>query len=280
MRKKRKTDITGFLFYLMGRSVFFCILIGPENVPEHQDCTDAENEFRCTLRVSQSVERENHIQDKKCRNFQDQLPHDRKQKSISSESQCLEDTHCQEVYADKADAKSESMEEPGSVCDDRFIVHKQADEPSGIDIIKNRHYCKDRDDQLQGKENGIFHPSPVAGSKVIAYKRHDSLGESHCHLHRNHVDLVGDSHGGHGVRPVGGSKIVQDRHPGHVEQVLDGSRDADTADLPDDLALDPEFLWIDADKCISPFYIKKNEKIQAGHTVGNTGGKSGACRTH
>ena len=80
------------------------------NVPEHQDCTDAENEFRCTLRVSQSVERENHIQDQKCRNLQDQLPHDRKQKSISSESQCLEDTHRQKVHADKADAKSESME--------------------------------------------------------------------------------------------------------------------------------------------------------------------------
>ena len=92
----------------------------------------------------------------------------------------------------------------------------RADQTSGGKIIDDCYDSQSRDDQFHGKENRILHTSAVPGSKVVADQRHDPLGKTKRYLHGDHIDLIGDPHGGYCIGAVYGGKVVENCHSGYI----------------------------------------------------------------
>ena len=120
----------------------------------------------------------------------------------------------------------------------------------------------------------------VAAGVVVADQRHDALGEAEGNLKRNVVDLLGDAQRRHGAGAIGRSEIVEDGHAGHVEQILDAGRESNAQHPAGNAVFDAELAGINADQRFAPAHHKQNEKVDAGHTVGQKGGASGPRRPH
>ncbi len=249
-------------------------------MPQDHNSADAQHDLRNALGICEPVEREQPVQDKERRDLQDDLSHDGESEGIFSKAQRLEHAHGKKIDSEECDAEAESAEESRAVDDHCFIFHEQTDEPACCEVVDDSDSEQDRDDDLYGKEDRRLHPLPVPGCKVITHQRHDALGKSHGHLHRDHIDLICNAHGSYRVRPVYGSKVVQDGHAGHVQEILDGSRNAHPADLFDDVLAETELPGINADEGVSSLYVKKDKEIEAGGAVGQAGGKSCAGSAH
>ena len=247
---------------------------------QHDNRTDSKEQFCGALGISQSVKRKQIVQDKKRRDFQNDLSHNRKAQGIFSKTQGLENTYGKEIYAKEDQSQAESLKKLSAISNNSVIIHKKTDQRVCAEMIQKHDHSQHRDHQFQGKKNGILHTSAVSGSKIIAYKRHDTLGKSQGDLHGNHIDLVSDPHGRHCVCTVGSSEIIQDRHAGHIQKILDGSRDANAAHFSDDLFSERKFSWIDTYESLSSFHVEKDKKVYTCGTVRKKSGKARSCRTH
>ena len=247
---------------------------------QHDNRADRQEQLCGALGISQSVKRKQIVQDEKGRDFQNDLPHYCKTQGIFSQAQSLEYAYGEEIYAKEDQSQAESLKEFFPISYDSVIIHKQADQCAGAEVVQEHDHSQDGNHQLQGKENGIFHTSAVSRGKIVAYQGHDALGKSQGDLHGNHVDLVSDPHGRHGVCAVNSSKIIQDRHTGYIEKILDRSRYSNAAYFPDDPFLKRKFPGINTYKSLSSFHIEKDKKVYTSGTVGKKGGKARSCRSH
>ena len=168
----------------------------------------------------------------------------------------------------------------GTIGDDRLVLHEQRNKGGWEQLEEQRHRDDDGERSLARKADRLFHTADVAAGVVIADQRHDALGKSLGNVHRNHVDLLTDTHGSDGVCAISGSEVVEQGHAGDVEQVLNRGRDADRTHAADNLLFEGEFLGVDADKGASAFDSQQHKEIQAGDTVGDKGGKSRAAGSH
>ena len=103
---------------------------------------------------------------------------------------------------------------------------------------------------------------------AVADKRHNALGKSHGRLHGNHVDFLDNTHCGNGVRTVRGGEIVQHGHTRYVQEILNGSGNADSQNPHNNGFVKAHHGGPDADIGVFFFPVKQDKEINAGHTVG------------
>ena len=167
-----------------------------------------------------------------------------------------------------------------TVFNDGFVLHEHLNKGSREEEEQSCNRDNDGERCFAGKADGVFHTRNISAGVVVADQRHNSLGNTLGNIHWYHVDFLADTHCSNSVRTISGGEVVEDGHASNVEQVLDGSRDADCTDTGDDILFQNKFLWIDADIGASTLYKQQNEEVQAGNTVGEEGCKSGTACTH
>ena len=206
----------------------------------YNQCSDGQNHLSGKLGIGQTVQREQPVEDAQGRDFQHDFAQDGKQQRFASHADRLKDTNCQKIQRQEGQSQREAAQEVGTIGDDRLVLHEQRNKGGWEQLEEQRHRDDDGERSLARKADRLFHTADVAAGVVIADQRHNSLGDSHRDLHGHHVDLLGDAHGGHGVGAVGGRKVVQDCHAGHVQQVLDRRGDAHGAHPGHHVALQAE----------------------------------------
>ena len=259
------------------RHTFFQL---PKQMAQDQNRSGGQDQLRGELGIGQAVQREEPVEDVKRRNFQHNLAKDGEQESFPSHAGSLEDAHGQEIHGQKGQPQTKAPQKPAAVADDGFVLHKQPGQEAGSGKIEDADGKDKAQHDFYRKQQGIFHPLHIAGGIVVADQGHDALGKAHGNVHGDHIDFLGDAHGRHGVRAVDGSKVVQDRHSRHIEQILDGGGDAHPADAKDDGAPEAEHVGPDADEGGFSAHIKEDKEIQAGHAVGEEGGKPRPFSAH
>ena len=165
------------------------------------------------------------------------------------------------------------MEEPGPVGDNGLVADEEAHKEGRAEVVAQRHRSEEGDSQAHGEADAGLHPLPVAGGVVVADDGHDPLGRAEGDIHGHHVDLLGDAHGGHRVRAEAGGEVVEHRHSGHVQQVLDSRRDAHGAHAGDNDLVQPEHAGADAHIGLAPAHEEQHKEVGAGGAVGQEGGQ-------
>ena len=251
-----------------------------EQPPQHHHCRDAEHHFRHQLGVSQTVQREQVVQDAQRRNLQHDLAHDGKDQGIFAEPTGLEHPHRQEINAEEGQPQAEALQKAGAIGDDALVFHKHADEPAGRLVAEDRRQHHEGARDLDAEQYRPAHPLAVSAGIVVPHQGLDPLGKAGGDIPGHLIDLLGDAHGGHRIRPEGRGKVVEQGHAGHVEQVLDGGRNPHLQHPHHDGAAEAELARVDADAGGVPPQIQQDKEVQAGHTVGQEGGEAGAGRPH
>ena len=124
----------------------------------------------------------------------------------------------------------------------------------------------------------LFHALDIAARVVITDQRHNALRKAHCNLERHHVDALRDTHGRHRVRAIRGRKVVENGHAGHIQKVLDGSRDAHAAHALDNLFRWAEHGGLDAHVRLAALHEQQHEEVETRHGVGKAGRAARARR--
>lgn len=211
---------------------------------ENQNSSDCEDDLSGKLCVAQTIQTEYGIEDKQCWNFQNNLTQDRKQEGFASHADCLENTDSQEVDGQKWKSEAESAQQMRTVFDDGFVLHEHLNKGSREEEEQSCDRDNDGERCFAGKIDGVSHTRNISAGVVVADQRHNSLGNTLGNIHRHHIDLLADTHCSNSVRTISGGEVVEDGHASNVEQVLDGSRNADCTDTGDDILFRTNFFGL------------------------------------
>lgn len=110
---------------------------------QHDNRADRQEQLCGALGISQSVKRKQIVQDKKGRDFQNDLPHYRKTQGIFPQAQSLEYAYGEEVYAKEDQSQAESLKEFFPISYDSVIIHKQADQCAGAEVVQEHDHSQD-----------------------------------------------------------------------------------------------------------------------------------------
>lgn len=85
-------------------------------------------------------------------------------------------------------------------------------------------------------------------------------------MHRNHAEFVSDAHSSNDIRAEDGGKVVEYRHAGDIEQVLDRGGDAYPEHALDQFPAGLGHGRPNTDVSPAPTDERQHEEIQAGNS--------------
>ena len=180
----------------------------------------------------------------------------------------LENTHSQEVKAKERNSPAETVQKAGTICDNRLIIHKEADQRLREEEIDSGYSYRKGHRNFDGECRNALHPLRIPTGIIIADERHDALRHSHRNIGRHHIDFLSNSHGGHSLCAKSGGKIIQHGHACYIEKILDCSRNTNRTHTCHNRTIRPEHLGIDANIGTAALAEKKNKEVETSHAVG------------
>lgn len=252
----------------------------PEDLQQQQDRGGGEDHLGCELSKAKTDLREKGVQQKEGGDLQYDFPHDREEQRTTAHSAGLKNADRQKVDPKKRLGKAHADDIGDPVGNDCRIGHEQADNLPGKEQEDQGRGQHDQDDQPKGIQDRALHAGAVAGAEIIADQRHHALGDPHRDVHRHHRHLVSDPDGRNGFRAEGAREVVQYRHAGYVQQVLDGAGNPDNHDGLHERTGGPERGGRHAHKGPAAADIHEDKIVKAGADIGEKGGESRAGGAH
>ena len=249
-----------------------------EHSHKHDNGDGAEDQLCDELRIREAVQREQPIQHKQRGDLQHDLAHNSEYERFHTHTARLEHAQREEIDAQEWQRKAEATQERRAVRDDALVLHEHGDNRLRRNHERQHHGQNKAKRNFRRKCKRLFHALDIAARVVITDQRHNALRKAHCNLERHHVDALRDAHGRHRVGAIRGRKVVENGHAGHIQKVLDGSRDAHAAHTLDNLFRWAEHGGLDTHVRLAALHEQQHEEVETRHGVGKAGRATRARR--